>query len=145
MITRCPAAFAKVEKIYFAVHKTRIRFQCYRPKYASTNRTIQFFHSDERPVTGHSNASCEHGLHGACSNIATPAGYCSLRQRTQKRPLSIGAVGEPNCCITIRASIDEHCRICLGTLKRDRNKELVVILLLRTISHPRKVLRYEVN
>ena len=145
MITRCPAAFATAQKICFAVRNTQIPFRCYRPVHASTNRPIRFFHSHERTVVRYSKLKCEHGLHGACSSMSTPAGYCPLQQRSQKRPVSIGAVGEPNCCIITRANTDERRRIARRILRRDRDKELMVVFMLRTMSHLRKVLRYEVT
>ena len=145
MITRCPAAFAKAEKKCFAVRNTHVRFRCYRPVHASTNRSIRFFHSHERTVVRYSKLRCEHGLHGACSSISMAVGYCSLQQRSQKRPVSTGAVGEPNCCIITRANIDESRRNARRILKRDRDKELMVAFMLRTMPHLRKVLRYEVT
>ena len=141
---RSPATFAKVEKRYLTYSTRQIRVRCYRTVYASTKPLIQLFHSDERPVIGYSKLSCEHGLHGGCFSRSTPAGYCSLQQRSQKRPLSIGAVSEPNCYITTRARIDEPRRISRRNMKRDRHKKLMAIFKLRTLSHSTKVLRYEV-
>ena len=145
MITRCQAAFAKVQRRCFTFRNPQIRYRRYRPVPTSTNRPTQFFHSHERPVIGYPKLSCEHHLHGACSSISKHAGYRELQQRSQKRPLIIGAVGEPNCCITTKASIDERLRISRRILKPDQNKELMIIFMLRTTSQTRKAPRYEVT